>query len=228
MTTDLPDLAALESTLRAAERRMDSLQGLAARRVEDYIATRQKALVVQAFLDQAPGAAELLDDLAKRLFGEVLDEIEANLTHAVREVLGQDRRITTLREVRSNRLHITFQVESPEGVEDILTGQGGSVCNILSVGLRLIALSRVDEARHRPFLVLDEQDCWLRPDLVPDFMKLIAKIAKTLDIQVLAISHHPVDIFAAHASRIYGFKASRDKGVGVELLRDVHATSKTE
>ena len=28
--------------------------------------------------------------------------------------------------------------------EDILTGQGGSVCNILSVGLRLIALSQLD------------------------------------------------------------------------------------
>lgn len=210
----------LEAELRQAERRLAQLHGQASRRVEEHKTVRARALAADAFLAQAPGAAALLDELTKQLFGEILDEIKVNLTHAVREILGQDRTISLTHALHANRLHITFQVESAAGVEDIMTGQGGSVCNILSVGLRLIALSRLDQTRHRPFLVLDEQDCWLRPDLVPKFMELIATIADKLGIQVLVVSHHPVDLFAAHAARVYGFKAHRENGVLVETLRD--------
>lgn len=215
----------LEAQLRQTERRLDRLRGVAERRVEDFKEARAELLKAEAFLETAPAAAELLDQLTSRLFGEILDEIKVNLTNAVREILGQDRTIAVTHALHGSRLHISFQVESPSGPEDILTGQGGSVCNILSVGLRLIALSRLDQATHRPFLVLDEQDCWLRPDLVPKFMKLIAKIAERLEIQVLVVSHHPVDLFAAHAERIYGFKPSRELGVATELLRDASAPS---
>jgi ABC-type thiamine transport system ATPase subunit len=104
-------------------------------------------------------------------------------------------------------------------MEDVLTGQGGSVCNILSVGLRLIALSQLDPARHRPFLVLDEQDCWLRPQLVPRFMKLIADIARRLDLQLLVISHHGVDLFAHVADRVFELAPDREHGVAVRQLK---------
>ncbi len=111
---------------------------------------------------------------------------------------------------------MTFQIHAgdrPEDLEDILHGQGGSVCNILSVGLRLIALSRLDQARHRPFLVLDEQDCWLRPALVPRFMKLIAEIAQRLELQVLVISHHPLDLFIHACDRVLTLSPDREGGV---------------
>jgi hypothetical protein len=219
------DIGELEEQLRQTERRLDRLRGAAERRVEDYQTTRAAAQKASAFLETAPAASELLDQLTSKLFGEILDEIKINLTNAVREILGQERTIEVTHALHGGKLHIAFQVESPDGAEDILTGQGGSVCNILSVGLRLIALSRLDQARHRPFLVLDEQDCWLRPDLVPKFMKLIAKIAERLGIQVLVVSHHPVDLFAAHATRIYGFKPSRELGVVAELLRDASPPS---
>ncbi len=202
---------------RALERRLDRLQARAESLAAEHGRVRAEEAALSAFLDLAPRAARALEDLATALFGELLDEIEANLTYAVREILGQDRTVTSLREVKNNRLQVTFQIhagDQPENLEDILHGQGGSVCNILSVGLRLIALSQLDPARHRPFLVLDEQDCWLRPALVPRFMKCIAEIAKRLNLQVLVISHHPLDLFVNACDRVLTLVPDRLLGAG--------------
>lgn len=212
----------LVPSLREIERRVERLHGLAEEKVSQHAQARTTLRSVREFLALAPRAAETLEELAGALFGEILSEVEINLTHAIREILGQDRVVKAEREVKGNRLQIRFLIHNQgreEEVEDILAGQGGSVLNILSVGLRLIALSQLDPARHRPFLVLDEQDCWLRPQLVPRLMKLIAEIAKRLSLQVLAISHHPLDHFVLFADRVYALAPSRDKGASLEAVK---------
>jgi len=208
--------------LRGLEARLERLAGLAGEKASQHRLARAELVRVREFLDLAPRAAETLEDLSAALFGEILAEVESNLTHAIREILGQDRVVKTEREVKGNRLQIRFLIHNQgreEEVEDIWSGQGGSVLNILSVGLRLIALSQLDPLRHRPFLVLDEQDCWLRPQLVPKLMKLIAEIAKRLSLQVLVISHHPLDHFALFADRVYALAPSRERGAVVEAVK---------
>jgi len=217
---DAVELPALAAERRELERRLDRLSGEAAARVREYGSARAALAKVEAFLALAPQVSTRLEELTRELFGEVLDEIETDLTHAVREILGQNRTVVSRREVKNNRLCIEFEMEQDGETEDILVGQGGSVCNILSVGLRLVALSQLDPARHRPFLVLDEQDCWLRPDLVPGFVRLIAAIADRLGIQVLYISHHPVDLFALEAQKVFALRPSRDGGPRLEILID--------
>uniref|UniRef100_I2Q679 Uncharacterized protein n=1 Tax=Desulfovibrio sp. U5L TaxID=596152 RepID=I2Q679_9BACT len=214
------DWTALAEERRELERRVYRLSGAAEGRVRDYGAARAALGEVEAFLALSPGVAARLEELTAELFGEVLDEIEADLSHAVREILGQDRTVVSRREVKGNRLCIEFDMEQGGRTEDILIGQGGSVCNILSVGLRLIALSQLDPAAHRPFLVLDEQDCWLKPDLVPGFVRLISAIADRLGIQVLYISHHPVDLFADQARRVFALRPGREDGPRLEILTD--------
>ena len=209
----IPELTGLENSLAR-------LQGAAQTRHRDWQAARKDKLDAEAFLELAPKAEELLEDLTSTLFAEYLGEIETTLTHAVQEVLGQDRRVTHWRDVQRGKLAVGFTIQQggdEDHKEDILAGQGGSVANILSVGLRLIALSRLDPALHRPFLVLDEQDCWLKPELVPTFMKLIRKISEKLGIQVLVISHHPLDTFAGQAARVYRLRPGGEHGVAVEL-----------
>ncbi len=210
-----------DQELRELERRLDRLQAGAEATAEAYGRARGRRDRARDFLELAPRAAQTLEQLSTALFGETLNEIESNLTYAVREILGQDRTVTSQREVKNNRLHVHFLIYSgddTERLEDILTGQGGSVCNILSTGLRLIALSQLDPARHRPFLVLDEQDCWLKPALVPRFMKLIAAIAKRLGLQVLVISHHPLDLFSNAADQVLCLKPDRALGAVVEPM----------
>ncbi|WP_419786110.1 hypothetical protein [Pseudodesulfovibrio sp.] len=208
--------------LHEVERRYDRLVALAEAHHAEH--ARLNGLLAQTrdFLVLAPSARQALEELSTTMFGKMLDEVEANLTHAIREILGQDRVVSSVREVKNNRLQIHFQIQNKgneEQIEDILTGQGGSVCNILSVGLRLIALSRLEESRHRPFLVLDEQDCWLRPVLIPRFMQLINEIAARLELQLLVISHHPIDLFAGAADRIFELQPDREHGTSLKQVK---------
>ena len=215
-------LEQVRNELRQAERRLDRLSALAETLHSEHGHVRESLGGVQGFLTLAPKARDTLEELSTALFGKILDEVEANLTHAIREILGQDRVVTTLREVKNNRLQIQFQIRNQgkeDEIEDIMTGQGGSVCNILSVGLRLIALSQLPEEQHRPFLVLDEQDCWLKPALIPKFMKLIGEIADRLELQLLVISHHPLDLFAGSAQRIFELVPDRERGAIVKQVK---------
>jgi len=208
--------------LRVIEGRYHRLSALAEGLHAEHRRVRGRLADVEAFLVLAPKARDRLEELSTALFGKILDEVEANLTHAIREILGQDRVVVTEREVKSNRLQIHFQIRNQgneDEIEDIMSGQGGSVCNILSVGLRLIALSQLPVERHRPFLVLDEQDCWLRPALIPKFMQLINEIARRLELQLLVISHHPLDLFAGSADRIYELVPDREKGAVVRAVK---------
>jgi DNA repair exonuclease SbcCD ATPase subunit len=170
-----------------------------------------------AFLHLAPGVADRLDLLSQHLFGDILAEVERNLTYALQEVLEQDLKVVSTTEVKKGKATITFSVERDGHQEDILTGQGGSVCNIISVGLRLIALSQLPDREHRRFLILDEQDCWLRPDLVPRLMAIIHTIAQKLNFQLLIISHHDVSLFREYADRIYRLAPPAKPGEGVRL-----------
>jgi len=181
-------------------------------RIEENRKTLQE---LEAFLEVQPKVAERLELLCRDLFGEILDEVERNLTFALREILGQDLRVVSTREVLRGKVAITFGIEKEGQPEDILTGQGGSVCNIMSVGLRLIAMSQLDEHQHRRFLILDEQDCWLRPDLVPRLMSIIYTIAQRLNFQILVISHHDVNHFREYADKIYRVLPETRKGEGV-------------
>ena len=200
-------------------RRLAKLEGLAEARHADWLAVRADKTRAELFLDAAPRAEAVLDELQQALFGEVLAEIETSLSQAVREILGQERTIRSETDIKAGRLTVRLRVEQDGKEEDILVGQGGSVCNILSVSLRLIALSRLDPARHRPFLVLDEQDCWLKPELVPGFMRLIGRIAERLKFQVLVISHHSLDLFFQHAEKVYALAPSREHGVRAVLKK---------
>lgn len=165
--------------------------------------TRQELAEVSAFLQKAPQAAQRLDALSQHLFGDILAEVERNLTYALQEVLEQNLKVVSTTEIQRGKANISFSIDRHGQQEDILTGQGGSVCNIISVGLRLIALSQLPEREHRRFLVLDEQDCWLRPDLVPRLMAIIHTIARKLNFQLLVISHHDLSLFREYADRIY-------------------------
>ncbi|WP_156921628.1 hypothetical protein [Desulfovibrio inopinatus] len=208
------------SDLRELTSRLHHLGGRAKGAFDTYRKLHGQAVDAEAFLELAPKAAARLDALTQDMFGAVLDDIEANLTHAVCEILGQDRQVKARRDTKSNKLSVEFEIENQGNPESVMAGQGGSVCNILSVGLRLIALSQLDETCHRPFLVLDEQDCWLKPELVPKFVKLISSIGKRLGIQILYISHHPVDLFATHAQKLIQIEPNRSNGVVVRVSCD--------
>jgi len=165
----------------------------------------------------AASVSAALEALSEQLFKELLDVIQAKLSIALQEVLEQDIQLVASAGWRNNRASVDFHIERNGQAEDIQYGQGGSVANILSVGLRMFALTTLDKATHRRVLVLDEQDCWLRPDLVPRLVKIVHDAGEALGFQVLMISHHDPNSFREFADKVYRIKAGAN-GVVVKQL----------
>lgn len=214
MTNDVPSPAGLIE--RAAR-----LDGSRLRERRLLASLEAERAGIESELRLAPAVGARIDGLTRRLFDDVLRAVEDQLSHAIRAVLGQDRRVIARRTHRRGRLAVDFSIAQGEREEDILRGQGGSVCNILSIGLRLVALAQLPPEQHRRFIVLDEQDCWLQPELVPRLMHIVREVATRLDFQVLVISHHDIERFRDYADRAYRLLPAKDgHGATVELLFD--------
>jgi len=158
---------------------------------------------IESFLSVADRTTSALEILSQSLFEEVLGVLESKLTIAIQEVLGQPIKFKSKPDFKRGAAAVSFSIDREGNEEDVLRGQGGSVQNVLSVGLRMFALATLDEDHHRRFLVLDEQDCWLRPELVPRLVNIVHRAAKELEFQVLMISHHDVGLFDRYADRVY-------------------------
>jgi hypothetical protein len=168
-----------------------------------------------AVADQVTGA---LEQLSQQLFQQLLGVVEEKLTIALQEILDQPLKFCASADFKRGAATVEFRIERDGHAEDVLRGQGGSVANILSVGLRMFALTTLDPQRHRRFLVLDEQDCWLRPDLVPKLVRIVREAGQALGFQVLLISHHDVAVFEHYADRIYRFTPKADGSVEVDQV----------
>jgi hypothetical protein len=170
---------------------------------------------VTAYLDISDAVDQALDKLSEQLFGRIVKILEEKLTLALQEVLEQPIVLKVNRDYKRGGATMSFHIERNGQPEDVMKGQGGSVVNILSVGLRMFALTTLDPAVHRRFLVLDEQDCWLRPDLVPRLVKIVHEAGRALGFQVLLISHHDISAFEQYADKIYKFIPTVD---GVQVI----------
>lgn len=187
---------------------------------------RQKASVrlakefetLNAYLDLAPAVTVALEQLSEQLFKQLLKVVQEKLTIALQEVLDQPLRFRAEAGSRNRAITVEFAVERDGNEEDLIRGQGGSVANVLSVCLRMFALATLDESQHRRFLVLDEQDCWLKPDLVPRLVKIVHDAGQALGFQVLMISHHDVAIFEQYADRIFQLAPQPDGTIEVRQL----------
>lgn len=190
------------------------------KRDREHIATslrlQEKDLAeVRGYLELAPKVEAALQTLSQQVFAQLVGTLEDTLTIALQEVLEQPIRLRALPDYKRGGATVEFFIERDGQREDIMRGQGGSVANILSVGLRMFALARLDDVEHRPFLVLDEPDGWLRPELVPRLVKIIHDAGTKLGFQVLLISHHEVDTFREYADKIYEFQPQPDGSVKV-------------
>ncbi len=172
--------------------------------------------MIQDYLAISEQVTEALDTLSQKLFEEVLGMLQEKLSIALQEVLQQPINFKASASFKRGAASVDFSIDREGNTEDVNRGQGGSVQNVLSVGLRLFALARLDDKEHRRFLVLDEQDCWLRPELVPKLVNIVHRAAKELKFQVIMISHHDVGLFEKYADKIYRFSPKSNGALSVE------------
>lgn len=139
------------------------------------------------WLSRQPDYLKFLQHLQSALHQKNIGAFSELLTYFVKDVLKKDKDIVFDLYTYHNLPALKIEALNDGCRESIYEGNGGSIANIVSTGLRLIALSRL---QHRKFIVLDEPDCWLKPDHVPVFAKIIGEISEKLKIQTVIISHH--------------------------------------
>jgi len=215
MDTDKSLMDELRSPL-VARRNADRLAGIREQLLLDHKSKNKELDECSAYLHISGKVSVALEQLSEKLFQRVLSVIEENLTIALQEVLEQPIQLKTFADWKRGGATVEFWMERDGNREDIMKGQGGSVTNVLSVGLRMFALTTLDENVHRRFLVLDEQDCWIRPTLVPRLVKVVRAAGKTLGFQVIMISHHDISAFEHYADRVYQLRPVGNNDVEVK------------
>lgn len=195
-TTDYPLSA------DAVRRRLDRLVGIREEKMNRLANNENRLKKLNEILSLAEPVTEALKSLSDQLFRQELSTVEQMLTHALQEVLEQPIKFKATPDFKSGSAIVDFYIERDGHLEDVQRGQGGSVQNILSVGLRMLALATLGKNDQRGFLILDEQDCWLRPELVPQLVRIVKQAGDELGFQILMISHHHLNLFDNYADQV--------------------------
>lgn len=169
-----------------------------------------------AILQVAPAVKEAIEKLTLDLFSQETAVIRTAVDSLLRAVMSADLEFTMTPKISKNALEVELGIRRGGREEDLIRAQGGSVANVVEAGLRLVAIKLQGDSA-RQFVVLDEPDCWLAPEIVPRFAEAIADVARNFDFQVLYITHHDVSRLRDAADRIIELKPSPE-GIQTEVV----------
>lgn len=156
-----------------------------------------QAMAAQSRLDAAQSVQEILEDVQRQAHEHAVGAYEEMLSALLADVLPGERDVVL--DLHADRgvsgMDVFIRKGEDQPLEDAWLGTGGSVTNLLSTGLRLVALMR---SGRRRFMILDESDCWIKPELVGKYAGVVTQMSQELGVQVLMISHHDESLFVDH------------------------------
>lgn len=190
-------LARAAAALARLEGRRDALKARADELIGDIELAKGRLGVkdeVEAFIEAVHGSANRRN----------LAAFETLLSALVQEVLPGEKPVALDLSTERGLAALDICVKRPDGtMEDVLEDNGGALTNVIGMALRLIAVVKADVAR---FLALDEADCWIAPERVASFYRVLEDGAARLGVQCLAVSHHDLSQFSGqfHIARVVG------------------------
>ena len=191
------DVARIEGAVARLEGRRDAVKARIGELTREVELAKGRLAVkdeVEAFIEAVHGSASRRN----------LAAFETLLTALVQEVLPGEKPVALDLSTERGLASLDICVARPDGtLEDVLEDNGGALTNVIGMALRLIAVVKADVAR---FLALDEADCWIAPDRVASFYRVLEDGAARLGVQCLAVSHHDLSQFSGqfHIARIAG------------------------
>jgi DNA repair exonuclease SbcCD ATPase subunit len=139
---------------------------------------------------------QTLEQLQVEAQGKKKADFEALLTSLIHDIIpGKKDRIVLTNGMRNNRASLDIDIEVDGNLENVDEDKGGSISNIVAMGLRFIVLARNPNRR---VLMFDEADCHLSREYIPAFAAVLSSLAYNIGIQVLYISHHPISCFEGY------------------------------
>jgi hypothetical protein len=184
-------------SLRAAQ-----LQGVLNSDREQQAATTKEVSLAKGRTGLSEEVGRVLDALQSRAHQRSVGAFENLLSAVLNDVLPGEGLVKLLADYKNNSTYLDFALEKNGGLEDVLDGNGGAVTNVICAGLRYAALSRTSNRR---LMVLDEPDCWLKPDRVPFFVNVISQVSRDMRTQTFFITHHDTSYFEGNVNIVRFF-----------------------
>jgi len=201
----MPSAASRVETLRAVVARARGQYDLLERQLGEVTEAEAK-LRQQA--ETAMKAALLLRALGARQRDVLKGLVEPLCTDALCDLFGPDSEFSLdFTQTDSGRYRATIRTKSDGFSGPPRDTDGGSVCEILSVVLR-IAFLMIHHPRMSPVLVLDEPLANLDKDKVPTFAAFLSDVCKRLKesgvaLQIVAAVHILADSLAPYAEDVW-------------------------
>ena len=162
--------------------------------LSDYKVMREKLRIAEQEISDYEAINAILECVQQAEHESTIGVYEKLLTALIEDTLDNNRKIKMNLAIERGMPALEIYSEKEEGkLEDIYSSNGGSINNIVSVGLRAISLIR---SKKRRLLILDESDCWLKGDYIPKFGSVIQQLSERLGIQIVMISHHNEENFS--------------------------------
>lgn len=187
------DITKLRNTLTQANRAYSQLVGeekiLSSRKaeLESSVGLAKGRLLLKPKVDQ------YLEEIQAEAHARRVGDLEKLLTALVTEVLPGEAPIGLELEIERGQPSLDIvSRHSADRTEDIYEDEGGAKTNVVSLGLRMVAVVRSGMNR---FLMLDESDCWISNKRVPSFYAVLKQAARKIKVQCLAVSHHDIATF---------------------------------
>jgi hypothetical protein len=194
----LDELNLLASTVQQLSRSESELRGVARHAQLDMARVAVEISECDALLMRKEDIQHALLALQMKVQAKNKGVFEDLLTSLIHEIMPgkTDDKIVFTSSMRNNLAALDVDILSKGNLENVNRDRGGSIANIVAMGLRFVVLARHPNRR---VLFLDEADCHLAEIYIPAFAAVMQQLAHRLGIQVVYISHKPAAFFAGYA-----------------------------
>lgn len=193
-------LAQLHRRFLGLQLRFATLQGQASEVQAQQTRLVKSISLAKARLELEPQVREAFDYLQERAHQRAVGDFEDLLSAFVEDVIPDAGRVRMKLGTHLGLPSLDILLDNGGDLENIYSGNGGGLTNVVVTGLGYSALSRTS---NRQFMLLDEPDCWLQAQNVPAFTKVIAEVANPRvepdgalvpGCQTLMVSHNDISL----------------------------------
>lgn len=219
MNTAVIDSQHLRRRLNQATLRSATLTGVRKTDADTHKRLVTEVSEAKARNDLGADIARIFDALQKRAHERSVGAFERLLSAILRDVMPEEGSVRLLPTFKNNTTWLDVALEKSGKLEDLVDGNGGAVTNVVCAGLRFAALSRT---QNRRLMVLDEPDCWLKPERVPAFVRVIAQVSEQTKTQTFFITHHDPSYFEGNVNVVRFFADENGKVTAQALAPLLH------
>ena len=194
----LDELNLLSTSVQQLSRQESELKGVARQAMNDMARVSIEIGACDALLMRKDDIQHALLALQMKVQAKNKGVFEDLLTSLIHEIMPNKtgEKIVFTSSMRNNLAALDVDILSNGDLENVSRDRGGSIANIVAMGLRFVVLARHPNRR---VLFLDEADCHLAEMYIPAFAAVMQQLAHRLGIQVIYISHKPAAYFSGYS-----------------------------